>query len=241
MSFTKNFNMNTITQADINSKLNSISGNIIDYFLNNIFFETSFTQSNTKSLKARSIFLFANPIDVNGKRYKNYIKNDAEQLKIFGKFAQDMKNKIDKINISLKVTFFNLYYAVDQEEGMIRDDFKLIVFSFSLVLVYVSFHLGSIFLGCMSMFGIGLSFPLALYINWHFFQIKYFASLHLTAIFVILGIAADDIFVFTDQWKQSATIPELNNQESRDQILLKRMNFTLRRTSKAIFTTSVTT
>eukprot|EP00357_Protocruzia_adherens_P026445 CAMPEP_0115036516 /NCGR_PEP_ID=MMETSP0216-20121206/42175_1 /TAXON_ID=223996 /ORGANISM="Protocruzia adherens, Strain Boccale" /LENGTH=667 /DNA_ID=CAMNT_0002416371 /DNA_START=1243 /DNA_END=3246 /DNA_ORIENTATION=+ len=57
----------------------------------------------------------------------------------------------------------------------------------------------------------------------------------LLSIFVILGIAADDIFVFVDAWNQSAEIPALRNEFS------KRFSYVYRRASKAMFVTTLTT
>jgi len=54
-------------------------------------------------------------------------------------------------------------------------------------------------------------------------------------IFVVLGIAADDVFVFTDAWKQSAKEKALKDS------INKRMAYTWRRAAKAMLVTSSTT
>ena len=233
--------MNTLTQSQIDTKLTSISTNEVDYLSNYFFFETSFTQSNTRSTKARSIFFFANPIEIDGTRFKNYVSDESKQIKKFVDFSKEIKSEIDSLDTNLKVTLYNIVYSNAIAEELILQDFGYILISFLLVLSYVSFHVGSFFLGCLCMIGIGFAFPLSLFINWYIFQISYFSSLQLVSIFIVLGIAADDIFVFTDQWKQSGNIPQLNDQETHEENLLKRMSFTWRRTSKAILTTSLTT
>ena len=55
------------------------------------------------------------------------------------------------------------------------------------------------------------------------------------AIFVVLGVAADDIFVFTDAWRQSGRERTIRKD------LVKRMNYTWRRAAKAMLVTSSTT
>ena len=55
------------------------------------------------------------------------------------------------------------------------------------------------------------------------------------SIFLVLGIAADDVFVFNDAWKQSGYIAEFEGNE------MKRMCFTFRRAFHAMFITSFTT
>ena len=54
-------------------------------------------------------------------------------------------------------------------------------------------------------------------------------------VFVVLGVAADNIFVFSDAWKQSGR--ERNIRKD----LIKRMNYSWRRASKAMLMTSSTT
>jgi len=92
------------------------------------------------------------------------------------------------------------------------------------------------------MLGIALSLPVAVFINRFIFQVTIFNFINYISIFVILGIAADDVFVFTDCWKQSATFSQLKEEgDTKIDWLRKRMNYTWRRTSKAILTTSLTT
>jgi hypothetical protein len=46
-----------------------------------------------------------------------------------------------------------------------------------------------------------LSFPATSIITGGILQIDYFGFLHLIGVFLVIGIAADDIFVFMDAWK----------------------------------------
>lgn len=54
-------------------------------------------------------------------------------------------------------------------------------------------------------------------------------------IFIVLGIAADDIFVFIDAWRQSAAIVLFKGN------LHMRMSYTFKRAVRAISVTSSTT
>lgn len=64
----------------------------------------------------------------------------------------------------------------------------------------------------------------------------YFSSLQVIAIYIVLGIAADDIFVFYDAWRQSKNIaPEIMTDNHR------RMAYAWRRAVKAMAVTSTTT
>lgn len=92
------------------------------------------------------------------------------------------------------------------------------------------------------MFSIAFSYPISIVISRIILQIDFFQILNLIAIFVILGIAADDLFLLTDSWQQSETYNILNkDKENRKNNFQARMNYTWRKTSKSISTTSLTT
>jgi predicted RND superfamily exporter protein len=102
------------------------------------------------------------------------------------------------------------------------------------VFVYFCFHLRSGFLAFVGITIVLFSFPLTVVIA-KAITIKYFTTLHMLMIFIVLGIAADDIFVFYDAWRQSGLIKEFEGNNK------KRMAYTFRRSSRAMFMTSSTT
>ena len=102
---------------------------------------------------------------------------------------------------------------------------------------YMAFHTGSVFIASLGMFEILISFPISIFIYRVVFGISYLGTIQVLSIFVVLGIGADDVFVFYDAFKQSAC--EDNPRVSGE--LLGRVTYTARRASKAIFVTSFTT
>ena len=60
-------------------------------------------------------------------------------------------------------------------------------------------------------------------------------TLNQLTIFIVLGIAADDIFVFCDAWRQSEFIPFIAKDEKR------RLAYAFKRSFRAISVTSSTT
>ena len=48
------------------------------------------------------------------------------------------------------------------------------------------------------------SAPVAMFVYKCIFRIFYFDFIHILAVFLLLGIGADDVFVVFDAWKQSA-------------------------------------
>lgn len=87
----------------------------------------------------------------------------------------------------------------------------------------------------MSILLILFSFPVTAVLNEGIIRNTYYSSLHTLVIFIVLGIAADDIFVFIDAWRQSANI-KLIRDDNR-----KRMAYSFRRAARATATTSSTT
>jgi predicted RND superfamily exporter protein len=79
------------------------------------------------------------------------------------------------------------------------------------------------------------SFPITLFTYRKLFGITNVSALHLTVVFVVLGISADNIFVLWDAWVQSGTYAPLAASYK------KRMAYTYRRAYKAILATSSTT
>ena len=117
------------------------------------------------------------------------------------------------------------------------NDVKWAVFSVIFVFCYIMFHLRSFFMAFVSMLLILFSFPITYLLYTGLLRITMNTTLNQMTIFIVLGIAADDIFVFCDAWRHSANIALL--QGGTD--LHKRMAYSWRRSFGAILVTSSTT
>ena len=168
--------------------------------------------------------------------YKNGQDNFDEQEREFNKWAVTKWEEIvvdhgGKLNenginiIGMCYSVYGTYFNVLVNEGM-----QYIVFSVTVVLVYMSIHLQSILLAIMGLFQILFSFPLAYALYHYVFNIPYLDTLSMLIVFVLLGVGADDVFVFTDAWKQSIHYVNPNDED----LILKRMTFAYRRASKAM-------
>ena len=62
-----------------------------------------------------------------------------------------------------------------------------------------------------------ISFPSTYFLSFDF-QIEHFGNLQVLAIYVILGIGADDIFVLYDAFMQAPTFDDTTTGESQDEI-----------------------
>jgi len=103
------------------------------------------------------------------------------------------------------------------------------------VMAYFVFHLKSLFLAGIGVLLILLSFGFTALIHQGIFRVQFYSNLHNLIIFIVLGIAADDIFVFIDAWRQSACIDIYKGDRNR------RMSYAWKRAVRAIAVTSSTT
>ena len=85
--------------------------------------------------------------------------------------------------------------------SLVVGDAMLAVYSLLFVFAYLWWHLESLFLAFIGIFIICTSFPVTACITNGIFGVKYFGFLHVLILFIVLGIAADDIFVFIDGWR----------------------------------------
>ena len=140
----------------------------------------------------------------------------------------------DAIGFQAQFITFNL--LIDQILKLFMFDFLLVVVSICVVFLWFKLHLKSAFLAIVGVSIIFLSFPFTAFIVSGIFRVSFFGYLQVIAIFLVCGIAADDIFVFVDAWKQSEHIaPEIMNDKKR------RMAYSFRRGVRAMTVTSATT
>lgn len=86
-------------------------------------------------------------------------------------------------------------------QSLLYLDMALIFVSIVFVFLYFWMHLKSKFLSIIGISIIFLSFPLTACLTEGIMRVSYFGTLQVIAIFLVIGIAADDIFVFVDAWK----------------------------------------
>ncbi|KAJ1456616.1 hypothetical protein M885DRAFT_482537 [Pelagophyceae sp. CCMP2097] len=122
----------------------------------------------------------------------------------------------------------------------LKSDTLVAGFSILFVLLWLCAHTGSAFVGCLTMAQIIASLPLATFLYSVVLRISFFSTLQTLVIFIVLGIGADDVFVFSDAWYQSQA--EVSRGDLGDEEYLhKRLKYAYTRAIMAIFNTSFTT
>ena len=118
---------------------------------------------------------------------------------------------------------------------MISSDLSYALGSIIFVLCIMCFHSKSFFLGGFGMLQVLCSLPIALFLYRTVAGITFITQMHILSIYLVLGIGADDLFVFYDAWIQSEFEPAHNAN------MVERMDYTYKRAATAMLTTSFTT
>lgn len=119
-------------------------------------------------------------------------------------FLMDVIDHADKNykedDTGIKIRIDGLVMTIDELIATAMSDALKAIFSCLFVFLYLNFHTQSCMISCLGMGIIVLSFPFTAIITNGILQIKYFGVLQVMIIYIVLGIAADDIFVFWDAY-----------------------------------------
>ena len=213
-------------------------------------FDKYVSPENLKVEYIRSQLLFGGPFQYqtgefleNGEPvYERYLSlNDRldDQYALVTAYQVKVSNAIEWNNKNYYPTIKRHTYSMVLHrwrfDEVINADMAWAIFAVLFVFAYLWFHLHSLWLGFAGMLVILLSFPVTQIIYCGIFRITMYSALNQLVIFIVLGIAADNIFVFCDAWRQSENIPVMQGNNQR------RMAYTFRRARDAIAVTSSTT
>ena len=220
-----------------------------------LFFDSGFSAVNLKATFMQSFYFLGLPLE----GYANPSVQPEEQRKPGNAYIIEMSETLKK-RFGMKETFsksafqtaattstadgnFKMYWwslPVQENEWLMLSDKDLnwTILSFIGVGGYVAFHTGSIIISAVSMAMTVFSIFTAFFFFRIIFQVTFFQFINFLIIFVVLGIGADDVFVFMDAFHQS--VDELK-AKGVTPTLPKRIKHTMNRAIHAIFVTSFTT
>ena len=170
--------------------------------------------------------------------YDNIEKNEDKQIQIlddsiFTAFGSSLSKLADNGVGEMNFYYTNLALRRKATQKQVIKDMQLAILSFAFIVIFMWLQTGSVWITGWAIFSIFSSFNIANLIYRIILDYRYFGVFHVLSIFIILGIGADDIFVFTDTWKQSQRIEFPS--------MAHRLDSVYRRASKAMFITSFTT
>ena len=178
----------------------------------------TFDTTTNSSSSVRSIFQFGLPIA----GYDTALTNEIEQKKTIKKsivqkkiatLAESIANALpDKYHIcTLSCDATHQYRILFDYSGLsgvwamrqLSADGPLAGLSFAFVLIVMTLHTRSFAIASVGMLQILLSFPSTYFFYRIVLNIHHFGTLQVLAVYVILGIGADDIFVLYDAFMQA--------------------------------------
>ena len=118
-------------------------------------------------------------------------------------------------------------------ERQVLYDQMLAVGSLTFIVLFMILQTGSLWVTCFSIVAVASSFITSALIYRFIFNYQYFGVFHVLAVFIVLGIGADNTFVFFDTWKETG----FKHYKS----LAHRMSDTYRKAAMAMFFTTFTT
>lgn len=150
----------------------------------------------------------------------------------------DMKPNIIHIRDNILGDRMHLYYTSkmifdNDVTQQAFDDMLFAVGSFLFIFLVMWIQTKSFFITSFGIFSILTSFLLANLVYRYLFQYEYFGFFHIISMFIILGIGADDVFVFYDSWRLSG--------DGKYPSLAHRLTDCYGRAAKTTFVTSLTT
>jgi hypothetical protein len=243
------------TQAGIDALMTAIMANTTLGPLAAQFFDTGFSAVNQRALFVQSFYFlglpldgYANPADrsqeqrVGGNTFiikvSDALKERFGLKETFSESSFQTAAMVSTADGDMKVYWWSLPVQENEWITLSDKDLSWTMLSFIGVGCYVAYHTGSIIISSVSMAMTVFSIFVAFFLFRVVFQITFFQFINFLIIFVVLGIGADDVFVFMDAFHQS--IDELRAQ-GKAPTLQARIKHTMRRALHAIFVTSFTT
>ena len=107
----------------------------------------------------------------------------------------------------------NWYGFHEIQMELIYEDMYMLVGTMCASILYMTIHMQSLFLAFFSIINLFFAIPVTLCIYTYVFGVHYFSSIHVSVLIVVIGIGADDVFVFHDFWIASRRIKMLDGSE----------------------------
>ena len=170
--------------------------------------------------------------------------NKVKYTKVIGAYTwedqltpvhDDLESDLDKSYGSAKITGYRLGDKFDVFTSQLIIDNIYSGGAFFLVFCIMWLHTSSGFIASFGFLQIILNLGVAYGIYMAVLNLPFFPFLNLVGIFVVVGIGADDVFVFMDCWKQTVLVFGENAR------LADRMGYVLYRAGGSMLITSLTT
>ena len=170
--------------------------------------------------------------------YSNDLDRASEQQSKLKKFVAKTLSPLGDDYFEAGVGDMSFCYGnsitVNRSIGLtVLRDFRFLGGGYVFVVAFLWWQTNSLWLVSFVMLSTVTGFCGANLIYRVLFNYRYFGVFHVLSIFIMLGISADDVFVFNDAWRLTAFMP--------NPTLSNRLSACYRRVAPAMFFTSLTT
>lgn len=196
--------------------------------------ERTFKVNNPVSTRAMTLFRFGLPLP----GYTEYTgETQPEQLAKIRTYIEGLAPALKKLETDdLYVVFAGAGLIENQINDTLRSDVLLGLCSLLVVFCYTLFHTRSLLLTSLGLLGIIMSFAPTVMMQTAFFG-QSMSFMNLLSIWVILGIGADDIFVFVDTWNSAPSYDVFHRKVPNS----LRLSWAYKKAGSAMLSTSLTT
>ena len=172
------------------------------------------------------------------KGYKHAEDRKEEQVTAINKLIQDafadtLTKRYENGVGDMDLYYLNLPLFFDAIDKQVIYDLLLAAGSFLFIFCFIWINTGSLWITCWALLGILTNFFGANLVYRVLLDFQYIGIFHVLSVFIILGIGADDVFVFFNTWK-------LMEQKKFPNLTIH-LTETFRCAASAMFVTSLTT
>jgi hypothetical protein len=222
------------TAVDFLAEDNSPTGTAVKFG----YLDKNFGVNGSKTSRAiRTILNFGGPLP----GYNNTDDRNFGQRPKLGDFLVQrmrpiLQKAFDEKSHGVNVVFIGDGLADYEVNNILFGDASLAIASMAVVLLYIWFHTRSLYYATLGMLEILIAFPMTYFLHRVVFQYYWMGLLNFLSLFILLGIGADDIFIFVDAWKQSHAAGGHVNDS-----LETKLAWTWKRSAKTMLVTTTTT
>ncbi len=192
---------------------------------------------NNNMVKATCVrSLIFNGLPLQGYRHSEDRKTEQEnKLKenVQKAFADQLAKKYETGVGEMDMYYLSLPLFFDAVDKQVIYDLLLAAGSFAFIFCFIWINTGSLWITCWALLGILTNFFGANLVYRVLLDFQYIGIFHVLSVFIILGIGADDVFVFFNTWK-------LMEQRKFPNLTIH-LTETFRCAASAMFVTSLTT
>ena len=157
-------------------------------------------------------------------------------------FNDRLKDLSDNIQGNVKVSSFHfgdMKFKLFERKLFMEG--ALLSFAVLIVFVLIMVYSRSIFIGLMTFLCIIIAAVLAYFFYGIAFRLSFFPFLNVLTLIFLVGIGADDAFVYMGAWKEAMELMPCDNINSIDNALVQWTVYSLKHAVVAMFVTSFTT